>query len=112
MKKLNRVEKIAVLTLIIVAVGMISVMLRDKYRSEYLENYFKDKTVLILGDSISDTEFYPDCWVRVFEERLKGIAMKVDNYSLMGRTIAQYAESGNNTLMDILPEIAGGGMMI
>lgn len=105
MKKLKNIEKIAVVTLIIVALGMVSIVLRDKYRSEYLENYFKDKKVLILGDGTSDTELYPDCWVGAFEERLNGVAVKVDNYSKMGRTITKYEGNERNTLLDTLAEV-------
>ena len=105
MKKMKNIEKIAIITLIIVALGMVSVWLRNICQSENLENYFKDKRVLILGDSISDVNLYPDCWVSVFTERLEGVALRVDNYSRMGRTITKYEEDANNTLLDTLLEV-------
>lgn len=78
----------------------------------YLQNYeqlnsFKDKNILVLGDSISDVSLFPDSWVTSFTEKMQSVGASVTNVSLQGRTIAKYSESGNNTLLDILPSISG-----
>ncbi|HEX2935805.1 MAG TPA: SGNH/GDSL hydrolase family protein [Bacteroidales bacterium] len=67
----------------------------------------KGINVLVLGDSVSDTSLYTNCWVKNFTEAVTTAGGTVTNKSLQGRTITDYTGSGSNTLNSILSTITG-----
>ena len=65
---------------------------------------WEGKKVLIIGDSISDEELYPNCWVKDFRTLCEKIGIEVYNYSRQGRTIGKY-EGVKNYLMNVVDGI-------
>ena len=55
----------------------------------------RNKKILILGDSISDEDLFPNNWVKYFKERVHP-SNTVTNMSLQGRTIGNVTGSNNN----------------
>ena len=65
------------------------------------------KKILIIGDSISDENLYPNCWVKDFRTKVEGIGGTVTNHSLQGRTIGKYT-GATNTLVNALNTVPAG----
>lgn len=57
---------------------------------------FKNKNILIIGDSISDEALYPNCWVKDFRPMVEAAGGTVTNISLQGRTIVTIDDETNN----------------
>lgn len=83
----KRITLYLILTLIASLIACLCFsVLKQSTKPEW--DYFSGKKILILGDSISDTEAYPECWVKSFTEALSHTAKSVDNCSHAGRTIS------------------------
>lgn len=49
---------------------------------------FRNKKVLIIGDSISDEEHFPNCWVKFFRENCESMNTVIDTFAINGEALA------------------------
>lgn len=70
-------------------------------------NQLNGRSILIIGDSISDEQLYPNCWVKNFREKCEALNATVVNHSRQGRTIGVYT-GATNTLVNSLASVPSG----